>query len=453
VDARHGWTRPIAARRGDRDADPDMVYPVPASPDVNTYRDREVIALVGLAHGTSHFFHLMLPTLFPWLMRDFSLSFTDVGLLTTTFFVISGIGQALAGFVVDRVGGWRVLCFGVGMLALSGVVLGLAPGYRWLMLSATLAGLGNSIFHPADFTLLNHRVTPPRLGHAFSIHGVSGNVGWAVAPLFMAGITSAFGWHIAGFGAAAIGAAVFTTLCLRRHALTDVAGVIAVRSATDGAQHEPGYFAFLASGAVWLSFAFFLLTTMAFGILQNFAPAILSHVYGVSLMVASSGLTAYLVGSGTGMLAAGFLKDGADRMVAPALGFAAVMAVVLALGTMPAAALWPLMASIGFGVGFAGPGRDLLVRRAATSRFGRSSFGRVYGFVYSGLDTGQALSPLVFGPILDAGRFRQPLIAIALLQAAALFTALRVSSGVRSAQPRRAGAAHSSPEPGRAEAP
>jgi MFS family permease len=130
----------------------DILYVVSASaasPAVGAPRDREVIALVGLAHGTSHFFHLMLPPLFPWLMRDFSLSYTDVGLLTTTFFVISGIGQALAGFVVDRVGGWRVLCFGVGMLALSGVVLGLATSYPWLMLSATCAGLGNSIFHPS----------------------------------------------------------------------------------------------------------------------------------------------------------------------------------------------------------------------------------------------------------------------------------------------------------------
>src|SRR6185312_15816237 len=103
-------------------------------------------------------------------------------------------------------------------------------------------------------------------------------------------------------------------------------GLMTSRAATDDAPQQSGHFAFLASGAVWLSFAFFLLTTMAFGILQNFAPAILSHVYGVSLIVASSGLTAYLVGSGTGMLAAGFLRDRADRMVAPALGFAAVMA-------------------------------------------------------------------------------------------------------------------------------
>jgi len=407
-----------------------------------------VIALVGLSHGTSHFFHLMLPPLFPWLMKDFSLSYTDVGLLTTTFFVISGIGQALAGFVVDRIGGWRVLCFGVGMLALSGVVLGLATSYSWLMLSATFAGLGNSIFHPADFTLLNQRVSQPRLGHAFSIHGVSGNIGWAVAPLFMAGVTSVLGWHAAGFGAAAIGTAVVTTLCLRRRALADAADLITSRSATADVDDRPGHFAFLASAAVWWSFAFFFFATMAFGILQNFAPAILSHVYGVSLVVASSGLTAYLVGSGTGMLAAGFLKDRADRMVAPALGFAALMAAVLASGDMPRAALWPLMVSIGFGVGFAGPGRDLLVRRAATSRFGRSSFGRVYGFVYSGLDTGQALSPLVFGPILDAGRFRQPLVAIAVLQVAALLTSLRVSSGVRSRDPQAVSVAGSGPDTG-----
>ncbi len=326
------------------------------------------------------------------------------------------------------------------------VSCGVATSYPWLMLSATFAGLGKSIFHPSDFTILNHRVSQPRLGHAFSIHGVSGNVGWAVAPIFMAGVTAALGWHVAGFGAAAIGAAVFTILCIRRRALMDVESVITSRAATDEAEHRPGHFAFLASGAVWLSFAFFLLTTMAFGILQNFAPAILSHVYGVSLIVASSGLTAYLVGSGTGMLAAGFLKDRADRIVAPALGLAVVMAAVLASGAMPAVALWPLMVGLGFGVGFASPGRDLLVRRAATSRFGRSSYGRIYGFVYSGLDTGQALSPLVFGPVLDAGHFRRPLIAIAVLQAAALLTALRVSSRVRSVEPHVVGPARSTPE-------
>ena len=394
-------------------------------------RDAEVIGLVGLAHGTSHFFQLLLPPLFPWLMADFSLSYTRVGLLMTTFFVISGIGQALAGFVVDRVGAFRVLLFGVASLGIAALVLSIANSYPMLLLTAALAGCGNSIFHPADFTILNHRVGQPRLGHAFSMHGLGGNLGWAAAPVFMAGLASVVGWHTAGLAASLVAATVLTILWLRRRVLMDPEDEGAIARAHAQSTAPTRQFAFLSSGAVWLSFAFFLVTTMAFGILQNYGPAILSHVYGVSLVLANGGLTAYLLGSGGGMIIGGFLAERGDRLVAAALGFAALMSAVLAGGAMPQLALWPLMAAMGFGVGVAGPGRDLLVRRAATSRFGRSSFGRVYGFVYSGLDTGQALSPVLFGPLLDAGHFRQALFAVAALQASGLFFALHVGSRVQ----------------------
>jgi MFS transporter, FSR family, fosmidomycin resistance protein len=392
------------------------------------HHDAAVIGLIGVAHGTSHFFQLLLPPLFPWLMADFSLSYTQVGLLMTTFFVISGIGQALAGFVVDRVGAFRVL--------LAALMLSIADSYPVLLLTAALAGSGNSIFHPADFTILNHRVSQPRLGHAFSMHGLGGNLGWAAAPVFMAGLTSVAGWHVAGLGAAVLAATVFTILWLRRRVLMDPHDETAAAHVTQAQSPAPArHFAFLSSSAVWLSFAFFLVTTMAFGILQNYAPAILSHVYGVSLVLANGGLTAYLLGSGDGMIVGGFLAERGDRMVAAALAFAALMSAVLASGAMPQLALWPLMTAMGFGVGMAGPGRDLLVRRAATSRFGRSSFGRVYGFVYSGLDTGQALSPVLFGPLLDAGHFRPALFAVAVLQASGLFFALHVGSRVRAPAP------------------
>ena len=391
---------------------------------------------MAVAHGTSHFFQLMLPPLFPWLMKDFSLSYTQVGLLMTTFFVISGIGQALAGFAVDRVGAFRVLLFGVTALVLSALMLSVSSSYTMLLATAALAGTGNSIFHPADFTILNHRVGQARLGHAFSMHGLGGNLGWAAAPMVMAGLASTFGWHTAGLAAGAVGIAVLGVLWLSRHTLQDPAkDVAADHAGTALATAATGYFAFLSSGPVWLSFAFFLVTTMAFGILQNYAPAILSHVYGVSLVLANAGLTAYLLGSGVGMIVGGFLAERGDRLVAAALGFAAIMSTVLASGAMPSLALWPLMAAMGFGVGMAGPGRDLLVRRAATSRFGRGSFGRVYGFVYSGLDTGQALSPVLFGPLLDAGHFRQALVAVALLQGSGLVFALNVGRQVRSLSP------------------
>ena len=154
-----------------------------APPASSLRQDATVISLVGFAHGTSHFFHFMIPPLFPWLMAEFGLSFTQVGLAMTVFFVVSGVGQALAGFVVDRFGALRVLAGGIALLALSGLVLASAQSFPMLLAAAMVAGLGNSVFHPADFTLLNRRVSPPRLGHAFSVHGLSGSLGWAASPV------------------------------------------------------------------------------------------------------------------------------------------------------------------------------------------------------------------------------------------------------------------------------
>ena len=152
--------------------------------------DFAVISLVGFVHAVSHFFHLVIPLLFPWLMPAFDMSFTEAGALMTVFFVISGVGQAAAGLVVDRVGSRPVLFGGVVLLALSGVLLGVAQNYAMLMAAAAVAGAGNSVFHPADFTILNRRVSKPRLGHAFSVHGLSGNLGWAATPMLMTAVAS-----------------------------------------------------------------------------------------------------------------------------------------------------------------------------------------------------------------------------------------------------------------------
>jgi len=84
------------------------------------------------------------------------------------------------------------------------------------------------------------------------------------------------------------------------------------------------------------------------------------------------------------------------------------------------------MALLGMGVGVAGPSRDLLIRQAATAGFGREAFGRVYGFVYSGLDVGFAVAPLVFGPLMDHGHYSAALVGVALLLGAAILTALSV---------------------------
>ena len=401
-----------------------------ATPAAHSLRsDATVISLVGFAHGVSHFFHFVLPPLFPYLMIEFGLTFTQVGATMTVFFVVSGVGQALAGFVVDRFGALKVLCGGMALLACSGLVLSVAGSYPMLLLAAGVAGLGNCVFHPADFTLLNRRVSNSRLGHAFSVHGMSGSLGWAAAPVFVIAIAEVSSWRMSAIGAAAVGFLALAFLLANRRRLA-----IETLSAQEPAKREGGSFAFLGVGIVWMSFAFFLLSVMAFGGLQNFSPPVLERVYGVTLAFAATALTAYLLGSAAGTVTGGFFAskgDNQDRLIALALGGGALCAVALATGQVPAWSVVMLMGMMGFSVGFAGPSRDMLVRRAATSTFGAAAFGRIYGFVYSGIDTGLAIAPLVFGLLMDAGRFTDVLWGVAFLQGLAILAALTVGSRSR----------------------
>lgn len=390
--------------------------------------DLETISLIGFVHGVSHFFHLVLPSLFPWLMEDFALSFTAIGMTMTVFFIVSGIGQAAAGFLVDRFGAARILGVGITCFALAGILLHFATGYPMLIAVAALAGLGNSVFHPADFTVLNRHVSQARLGHAFSIHGLSGNLGWALAPVYITGIAAASGWRNAALGATFIALLALALLFWRRQALADP-----VNEHQEHAEKPAeSIFDFLRVRAVWLCFLFFLLITAAFGAIQNFASPILQSLYGLSITSAATALSFYLLGGAGGILLGGFLAKNGDheQLITLAIGAAAALAILLAAGLLPGWSVLPLMTAIGFCTGIAGPSRDLLVRRAATSRFGQAAFGRVYGFVYSGLDLGLAMAPVIFGRFMDGGRYSDVLIGIAILQTLAIFTALRVGKAV-----------------------
>jgi MFS family permease len=389
--------------------------------------DFQVMSLVSFAHGTSHFYHLVIPSLFPWLMADFGLSFTRAGALTTAFFVVSGVGQAAAGFAVDRYGAQRVLAAGLALLSLSALTLSTAHGYPALLAAAILAGTGNAVFHPADYTVLNHNVSAPRLGHAFSAHGVAGSTGWAVAPIFITAIATAAGWRIAALSAAGVGLLALASVVVFRGTLAVPEHGHASGAADGSPPTSP--LAFLRVGAVWMCFLFFFASTMGLSALQNFAPSVFNHVYGLQLTVAASALTAYLLGSAAGIAAGGFLAaryQAHERVVAVLLITSALMALGLATGRVPSTLVVPLMTIFGFFTGTATPSRDLLVRRAAMDRFGKGSFGRIYGLVYSGLDAGLASAPILFGPLMDRGLFPAVLYGVALFQGFAVLAALGV---------------------------
>jgi len=388
-------------------------------------KDAIVIGLVGLAHSISHFSQLLLAPLFPWLKDAFGVSYAELGLLMSIFFVVSCLTQAVSGFVVDRFGPRPILFAGLALLGLA--AFGFSASQSWWMLAmfSVLAGIGNGVFHPVDFTLLNRKVHPSRLGHAFSVHGITGSLGWALAPAMLVPLTLAYSWRVALACAGVLAFAVLAVLWFNRAQLALDVAAPAPAAKADAVKAGGGSLDFLSIPAVWMCFAFFFFYAMSLSGVQAFAPEAARLLHEVPTQLAAVCLTVYMVCSAGGMVVGGFLvTDPArcERIVGLGFGVAAAIALVLGYATIPALAVPVLFGAMGFAAGIAGPSRDLIVKRSAPD----NATGRVYGVVYSGLDIGQALAPLLFGTLMDLHRPAQVWLGIAVVQAVLIASAFNV---------------------------
>ena len=394
--------------------------------------DLPVIGLIGAAHFGSHYFQLVLPPLFPLLKDALGVSYAQLGLVMTVFFAVSGLCQTPAGFLVDRIGAARVLVAGVALLGLGSLLAGLAPSYVALLPVAVVMGAGNCVFHPADYAILSKRVSPDRMARAYSVHTVGGTLGWAVAPVFVLGVATAFSWRAALVASGVAGLALAAVLFLNR-ARIEIApsAATAPHPATAGTDSGTGSTAgLLLSLPILVCFAYFCLQAVSFSATLNFLPVTLNQLHGTPLEVAAAGITAYMLGSSVGTLGGGVLADRSGRLqaiIAAGLLASAAMILVVALVPLSPAPLLAVVALAGGLAGFTTPSRDLLVRSAAPE----GAAGRVFGFVYSGLDLGSTITPPVVGVLLDQGRPRAVLLVVAAVMALTIFTA-------GSVRPRRA---------------
>jgi MFS transporter, FSR family, fosmidomycin resistance protein len=386
-------------------------------------QDAGVIGLVGMAHMISHFSQLLLAPLFPWLKVEFNASYAELGFLMTLFFVVSCGVQAASGFVVDRFGPRPVLFAGLALLGLAAFGFSVSTSYAMLAVFAMLAGVGNGVFHPVDYTLLNRKVSAPRLGHAYSFHGITGSLGWALAPAMLVPLTLAFSWRVALASAGTLAFVVLAVLLLNRDKLSLP---VAAPTATEKTNTKVGgSFDFLRIPAVWMCFAFFFFYAMALSVVQAFAPEAARQLHDVPVALVAMCLTIYMVCSAGGMVLGGFLASDparCERVVGAGMGVAAVIALYLGFGTFAAAVVPVLFGLMGFSAGIAGPSRDLLVKRSTPD----NATGRVYGVVYSGLDIGQAISPLIFGALMDQRKFSTVLLGLAVVQAVLIVSAFNV---------------------------
>jgi MFS family permease len=384
-----------------------------------------VIGLVALAHGISHYSQLLLAPLFPWLKDAFGVSYAQLGLLLSIFFVVSCIVQALSGFVVDRFGPRPVLFGGLSLLGLA--ALGYASSQNYLMLAgfSVLAGIGNGVFHPVDYTLINRKVDKTRLGHAYSAHSISGSLGWALAPAMLVPLTLAWSWRVALVCAGLLAFAVLALLWFRRADLNLELAPAAGESATTAHQAPSRATDFLKIPAVWMCCTFFFLFAVSLSVVQSFATEAARQLHDVPAHLAAVCLTVYMLLSAGGMVLGGFLASDparCERVVGIGFGLAAMVALTLGFADVSGVVVPALFGAMGFAAGMAAPSRDLLVKRSTPD----NATGRVYGVVYSGLDIGQAIAPIAFGMLMDLHRYQAVFVGLAIVQGVLVASAFNV---------------------------
>jgi len=391
--------------------------------------DIRVTALVGIAHAFSHFLQLIIAPLLSLIKDEFDLSFAALGAMMTVTYAISGLMQFPAGMAVDRFGGRAVLVFGLAAMGLGTLMIALAPSYAWMIVASAVIGVGNSTFHPADMALLNAKVTPSRLGYAFSIHSVAGSTGWILAPMFAAAIAAPFGWRVA-MGAGGLLVLLFVGyLAMQRSLAHDGPADATLAGSTVTAPPLAGL---LLAPAILLCFVFFFFNSIAYSSYTSFGPTALMALYGMPMVSASGVLTAFFVGVTMGTLAGGAAaartrEHGA--VTAAGCAFAAFFSAVIAWAVLPSALITVCAALVGLGLGSTAPSRDILVREAAPP----NARGKVYGFVYSGLDVGAALAPLALGWFLDHQRPAWVFMAAAVLMIGCMPCAIQLKRRVRKA--------------------
>jgi FSR family fosmidomycin resistance protein-like MFS transporter len=361
--------------------------------------DLKVMSLIGIGHFFSHFYILLLPPLFPLLKGEFGVGYVELGFAIALLNGITALTQAPVGFLVDRFGARGILIAGLALFSLSIGLVGVWPSYPVLLLLMVLAGLGNSVFHPADYAILSAAVDTRRMGRAFSIHTFGGYAGFAAAPPVIVALAAAFGWRLALLLAGIAGLMVSAVMLANSGVLRADTDAVRPQTASSGA--APGW-RLLLSPPILTALLFFVMLAFSLGGYTSFSVAALEALYHVDLAAAAVPLTVYLTASTLGVLLGGWIADRTrqhHRVVAGCFLLVALFSAAVSLLEPPILLVSLLFAGAGLFSGVVAPSRDMMVRAVTPP----GSSGKVFGFVTTGFSIGGIAGPLLFGLVLDLG--------------------------------------------------
>ena len=378
-------------------------------------RDARVNILIGNGHFLSHFYILTLPPLFLFIQKDFDVSYAELGLVPVVMSAMGAIMQTPYGFLVDRFGARRFLVINTLVMGVSVSLMGLSTAYWQILVLAAISGLANAVYHPADYTILSASIRQEKMGQAFAIHTFTGNTGFALAPPVVAILAGWFGWREALIIVGLVSIPVAAAIVWQSSVLSDVASQKKKTTASMTLS------ALIFDRTLVLFFFFYLLGSAAGSGVQAWLITILHQVKGIDLALASSALTAYMLGTVSGILFGGWVVDRSKRyvmwMVAGLTGASSVLTFIVGATPMTGILAIVLMFLSGLGLGGSRTPRDIMLKDAVPP----SEIGKVFGFVSSGLALGSAITPVPFGYLIDHGYGNWVLILASIILVASIF--------------------------------
>ncbi len=362
-----------------------------------------IVSLVGAAHMMSHVYAYCLPPLANVVVADGGYSYTEIGLVISAFSVATALGQVPIGFLVDRIGGRRVLLAGLIVQSLAICSAAFSQSYWMLLLSFTVAGTAHAVYHPADYAILSRAIPEGRLARAFTLHSASGNLGNAIAPMLLIALAALWDWRAAFLLIGMVGVALFFAL-LPFSAILESPGPAAEPTARprQGGGPQTGV-ALLFSPPILLCFSFFVVMAMAVNGVRAFAPSALVEMGASSLATANGAVTGFILGGAAGILVGGVIADRfGPRNLTAVVGLIGAGVLLIAVGTvsLPVLLLVAVLTAAGLLRGIVQGTRDLIVHAATPT----GEHGKVFAFVSTGGHIGMAVVPPVFGWAIDTGR-------------------------------------------------
>lgn len=151
-----------------------------------------VLGGISFSHFLNDTMQSLIPSVYPILKENYSLSFAQIGLITLAFQITASLLQPVVGSVTDRKPQPFSLAIGMGFTFIGLLMLSGAHNFAMLVLSAAMIGLGSAIFHP-ESSRIARMASGGRYGFAQSVFQVGGNLGSAIGPVLAALIVVPFG--------------------------------------------------------------------------------------------------------------------------------------------------------------------------------------------------------------------------------------------------------------------